>query len=138
MKKVFYAFLVLFVICAMSTAVFAADSEYKIWVKGEKSLAVLHTVTLEELESGIIDVGELPGGDANNDNRVSLSDFIIYSANYGQDVPLIPVPGRPGEFMRDPNHKAWKADFNNDGKVSLSDFIIYSASYGKPAAIEPK
>ena len=58
----------------------------------------------------------LPGGDANNDNRVSIADYNALSAAYGTRT------GSPGYNP--------VADFNGDGRVSIADYNILSSNYG--------
>lgn len=59
-------------------------------------------------------------GDANLDGRVSLADFLILRANFGQ------------------GDKTWlEADFNGDGLVSLADFLILRGNFGSGIAGNP-
>jgi hypothetical protein len=53
-------------------------------------------------------------GDANNDNKVDVSDLGILAANYGATAGA-----------------TWSmGDFNDDGKVDVSDLGILAANYG--------
>ena len=59
----------------------------------------------------------LLGGDVNNNNAVSLSDYVLLSKAYNST----------------PASANWNpaADLNCDGKVSLADYIILSSNYNK-------
>jgi hypothetical protein len=62
--------------------------------------------------------------DANHDAKVSLADFNIVAANFGEE---------PRDFT--------EGDFNYDGRVTLPDFSILAARFGTslvaPSGISP-
>jgi len=60
--------------------------------------------------------GPVPG-DANDDGKVDLNDFVILKQNWAAD-PLVDD----------------RADFNNDGKIDLEDFVILKQNWGAPPA----
>jgi len=98
------------------------NSDLSIRVKGERTLALSKLVGTVTTEIPI-DVGTLSGGDANGDNTVDMSDFFIFSSNFGRssDSTLF------NEL----------ADFNNDGEVDMSDFFIFSSNFGRDGAPRP-
>jgi subtilisin family serine protease len=99
--------------------VIPSNAPLTIWVKGERTLAVSQHVG--EVENGsVINVGTLPGGDANDDNMVDLKDFNIFLISYGKN-----------SYSPEYNQLA---DFNKDGVVDLSDFGILSSNYGRVGA----
>jgi hypothetical protein len=61
--------------------------------------------------------GTLLVGDANNDNRVNISDFTILAATFGKSL------GMPGYDAR--------ADLNGDNNVNISDFTLLASNFGK-------
>ncbi|MCL2165344.1 MAG: S8 family serine peptidase [Oscillospiraceae bacterium] len=98
------------------------DTGLTIWVKGERTLATSQYIGTVE-NASVINVGMLPGGDANGDNMVDLNDYNVFLSNYGKSS------NTPG-FNR-------FADFNNDGVVDLNDFNIFLSNYGKTGAQIP-
>gem|GEM_PF-3004378 len=87
---------------------------YKITVNYPGYLQRVVTVTISELGQGL-DYGELKGGDANSDNKVTISDLSLLIASYNK-----------GEG--DANYNT-NADFNNDSKVTISDLSILISNY---------
>lgn len=65
----------------------------------------------------VYDFGVLKGGDANNDNQVSLADVSILASTYGKSE------GEAGYDAR--------ADFTGDTKVELADVSIIAANYNR-------
>jgi len=63
------------------------------------------------------DFGLLRGGDANNDNRVSLTDLNIVSVSYGKQAGQIGYDAR--------------GDLTGDERVSLADLNTLSVNYGQ-------
>jgi hypothetical protein len=62
-------------------------------------------------------------GDANWDDRVSFSDYLLLEQNFGRS-----------------SGGTWgRGDFNNDGKVTFSDYLLVEQNFGKtvpePAAL---
>ena len=94
-----------------------APAYYDIALKTDKNLqVVLHNVkvggpfTLPDVT--------LPGGDANNDNRVDVLDFGVLVNSYGS-AASDPTSGYDAT-----------ADFNNDGQDDVLDFGILVNNYG--------
>ena len=58
-------------------------------------------------------IDALPG-DANLDGTVNFADFLIMSANFGQQRPLTWIDG----------------DFDGDGEVAFADFLLLSTNFG--------
>jgi len=130
MRKIFYVLLALFVLCAMSSAAFAADSEYSLWIKGQKSLAVEHKVTVEELERGeIVVTKELRAGDVDGNNKIDMDDYLLLLEVYGNTVPNV---------ANKENTPEWKADCDNNGKVDMDDYLWLLENYGQSGDTEPK
>jgi hypothetical protein len=104
-------------------------------VKGPRSLANSGTLPMNRLkaedrrletkteQSSILclqsstntEMGLMRGGDANNDNMVSASDFSILKRAFGSTTDL-------------------RADFNNDGTVTSQDFNILKGNFGQGGA----
>ncbi len=92
-------------------------SSYNVKVKNPQMLQVVSNgLPFSDTEATVQDFGLLKGGDANNDNRVSLTDLSILASTYGKAL------GDPGYDGR--------ADFSADGRVSLTDLSIMSSNYG--------
>ena len=58
-------------------------------------------------------------GDANRDGEVGFQDFLVLSANFGND----------GDFSQ--------GDFNDDGEVGFVDFLLLSRNFGLEHTPEP-
>jgi hypothetical protein len=56
----------------------------------------------------------LRGGDANNDEQISIGDATLIGTNFGLDVP-------PGDA---------DADINTDGRVNIQDLAILGSNFG--------
>jgi hypothetical protein len=69
-----------------------------------------------------MNMGELKEGDANNDNTVNSSDFLLLRGSYFKSE------GQPG-FVDG-------ADFNEDGTVNSSDFLLLRSNYFLSGPIE--
>jgi hypothetical protein len=80
--------------------------------------------TAYTLVSGVntINMGELKEGDANNDDTVNSSDFLLLRGSYFKSE------GEPG-FVDG-------ADFNEDGTVNSSDFLLLRNNYFMSGPIE--
>ena len=87
---------------------------YEIAVKYSSTLQTVETVTLAEGMNSQ-DFGELLAGDANDDNLVSLGDFLILVGSYNLQT---------GDTDYDD-----RADFNGDEQVTLADFLILVNNY---------
>jgi hypothetical protein len=91
-------------------------------VKGPHTLSNVWTeCTLTDGMNGV-NFGELREGDANNDNSVNSSDFLLLRTSYFKGE------GEPG-FVDG-------ADFNEDGIVNSSDFLLLRNSYFQRGPIE--
>lgn len=88
--------------------------QYELWIKSAKSLGQRLTVTLTA-GTNTANFGTLREGDANNDNRVTLTDFSILAASFNR------TQGAAGYDAR--------ADFNGDNAVSLADFSMLASSF---------
>jgi hypothetical protein len=97
---------------------------------GTYGIAIKSWNTLSSLKSGVVlsagstnvNLGPLPSGDINNDNRVNITDYSLLAAAYRT------VTG-------DAAYNAL-ADFNKDGRVDLRDFSVLASHYsqvGNPA-----
>ena len=87
---------------------------YEILVRHAGSLQLVETVTLAAGPNSV-DFGQLPAGDANGDNLVTLEDFSILTGSF--DL----AAGDPGFDVR--------ADFNGDGAVTLTDFSLLVSNF---------
>ena len=68
--------------------------------------------------TGDVVADTLRGGDANDDNRINLTDFGVLASTFGAfDVAR--------------GSQAWQADFNGDGAVNLADFGILASNFGE-------
>jgi len=88
---------------------------YVITVKNEHTLTVAYAADLVE-GSNSIDFGNLPEGDADNNDVVTILDFSILSTSFGLST------GNPGYDDR--------ADFNEDGSITIQDFSLLSTNFG--------
>ena len=70
----------------------------------------------------VIDMGELKEGDANNDDRIDSSDFVLMRVSYLKSA------GQPG-FVDG-------ADFNEDNTVNSSDFLLLRSNYFQGGPID--
>jgi hypothetical protein len=89
-------------------------------VKGPKFLANSGALVLTGAPAYSMDMGLMRGGDANNDNRVTLQDFSIVRASFGF------AAGDPGYDDR--------ADFSGDQIVNLFDFNLVKNNFGLSGA----
>ncbi|MDH7487844.1 MAG: cohesin domain-containing protein [Anaerolineae bacterium] len=69
-----------------------------------------------------IDMGELHEGDANDDNRVRITDFAILRSAYFTDE---------GDLGFDP-----RADFDEDNRIRITDFALLRMNYFQDGDIE--
>lgn len=93
-------------------------TNYDIKVKNAQALqAVQPGVILTDTAPTQQSFGLLRGGDANNDNRVSLADVSVMAATYNKSE------GNAGYDAR--------ADFGGDGKVGLPDLSVLASNYNK-------
>jgi large repetitive protein len=90
--------------------------DYAVKVKEDRFLQKSINATLA-FGMNTVSLGEMLGGDANDDNGVELSDFSILAATYEL------LPGEPGFDIR--------ADYNGDGAINLTDFSILAANYNQ-------
>jgi len=93
---------------------------YDIVAKGYNTLASRTNGVVLTAGSNPVDLGTLPCGDANNDNRVTIVDFSILAAAFGT------VKGAPTYDDR--------ADFDGNGTVSILDFSLLAAHFGELGA----
>lgn len=93
-------------------------------VKHTKYLAASGAATLGEGTNNV-EMGLLLGGDANNDNCVTVHDFNILKPAYGRS-------------LGDPAYDA-RADFNGDNQVTALDFNMIKPNFGNcgPGPITP-
>jgi thermitase len=99
-----------------------APGSYDIWIKNDRSLALLQTVTLAN-GANTLTFGLLREGDANNDNVVSLTDFSVLAATFNR------AQGDTGYDSR--------ADFNLDTVVALTDFSLLASNFNTVGATRP-
>lgn len=85
---------------------------------------MLRKIVSADIISGInkLDLGELPAGDATDDNTVNIFDFSLLARSYRQSE---------GEELYDA-----RADFNRDSTVNIFDFSIL-ARYYRQIGAEP-
>lgn len=95
---------------------------YKVWVKGEQTLAQLAITTLGQ-GGTTIDFGLMRAGDANDDNVVNISDFSILAASFGK------ASGTSGYDER--------ADFNGSAVVDITDFSLLAVNFGQAGETQP-
>ncbi len=97
---------------------------YTVWVKHANALArQVISATINAPGSTVIVFGEFRGGDANNDNAITVSDFTVMAASFGL------AESHPSF---NPN-----ADFNGDGVVNINDFSILASNFGAAGPAQP-
>ncbi|PDV97415.1 hypothetical protein A9Q02_18355 [Candidatus Chloroploca asiatica] len=89
---------------------------YTLRVKHPQSLRVAHTQAFTDTTQ-VIQVGSLPTGDANNDNRITVLDFSLLAGTFGR------MSGADGYDAR--------ADFNGDEMISVVDFSLLVSNFGQ-------
>jgi uncharacterized protein YkwD len=91
---------------------------YSVRIKHAQYLAVTQSITLG---SGVNSVTfpELPAGDVNNDNQVTLVDFGLLAATFNR---------REGDAGYD-----GRGDLNADRTVTLADFALLAANFNRQA-----
>ncbi len=89
---------------------------YSWWAKGPQYLANRGSVTLSGAVSTQLEAGQMRAGDANNDNLVDISDFVVLRGTFGKST------GTPGYDER--------ADFNGDTTVDITDFTWLRGNFG--------
>jgi hypothetical protein len=89
-------------------------------VEGPRFLANAGTVTIAGAPATNCEMGLMRAGDANNDNTVDVSDFIILKGAFGESS------GQPGYDDR--------ADFNGDLLVSIIDYSPLKGNFGLSGA----
>jgi alginate lyase len=92
---------------------------YTLRFKHPQYLAVTLPVSLAP-GANTLNIGPLKGGDANNDNLVSLADVSLIAMSYNR------LAGEPGYDAR--------ADLNADQRISLLDFSVLTSNYGQTGA----
>jgi RHS repeat-associated protein len=97
-----------------------ANGPYDWRIKGTRSLASSGVLTVTGATTLNVEMGVMRGGDANNDNVISIVDQNILKNTFGKGV------GDPGYDTR--------ADFNNDTTVNSLDFNIMKANFGTGGA----
>ncbi len=91
-----------------------AAGTYLFVVKTSNTLQQVESVTLAA-GNNTIDFGTLLGGDANNDNQVTINDFSLLATTFNLSA---------GESGYDP-----RADFNLDGQVNINDFSLLATNF---------
>ena len=89
-------------------------------VKDPKYLANSGTVILNGSPQTVVEMGLMKAGDANNDNRVTATDFNITKNTFGKSS------GDPGYDDR--------ADFTGDNIVNATDFNLLKLNFGLAGA----
>jgi hypothetical protein len=97
-----------------------APGIYNWRVKGPKFLANSGSVSLSGSGTTQQEMGTIRTGDANNDNRVNVTDFSILKATFGKGS------GDPGYDDR--------ADLNGDTRVNVTDFTLLRNNFGLAGA----
>jgi hypothetical protein len=92
------------------------DGSYDWRVKDPKYLSNSGSFTLQNGTVTSVEMGLMIAGDANNDDRISISDFGIVRGAFGTSV------GDAGYDDR--------ADFNGDQAVNVTDFTLLRANFG--------
>ncbi|WMJ72965.1 CARDB domain-containing protein [Cytophagaceae bacterium ABcell3] len=92
------------------------NGDYVITVKNDRTLKNAQAATLTAGENEI-EFGRLKDGDADNDNKVSITDFSILANTF--NLPL----GEGGYDER--------ADFNRDDQVTLLDFSLLASNFNE-------
>jgi len=95
--------------------------EYSVRTKYAHNLSACQVVTIDGSQALTLPI--LQAGDANNDDRVNITDFSILAATFGR------VSGAPGFDVR--------ADFNDDSVVNISDFSLLASSFGQTGCTSP-
>ncbi len=91
-----------------------APGTYDVAIKSANYLQKIGSITVVA-GSNTMDIGELRGGDANNDNQVSALDFSVLATTFNLS------DGDAGYDAR--------ADFNGDGVVSALDFSLLASNF---------
>jgi hypothetical protein len=97
-----------------------AGGDYAWRAKGPKYLGTSGVVTLAGSPATNVEMGLMPAGDADGDNLVNISDFIILRHTFGL------ASGQPGYDDR--------ADFTGDSLVRVNDFILLKNNFGRSGA----
>jgi len=92
-----------------------APGSYQVAVKSQGYLQVVETITLVAGNNSL-NVGQLQGGDVNNDNEVNLQDFALLAGVF--NTPNI-NPVSPDNF----------SDINGSGFTDLPDFAILAGNF---------
>jgi len=83
--------------------------------KDPQYLSQSGAVTLTGSPQSSVDMGLMRAGDANNDNLVNLSDFVVLKLTFNSTTDL-------------------RADFNGNGIVDAADFTTLKNNYGRGGA----
>jgi hypothetical protein len=97
---------------------------YTVWVKHANALArQVTSAAINAPGSTVLVFGIFRGGDANNDNVITVSDFAVMAASFGLAE----------------NHPSFNpnADFNGDGLVNINDFSILASNFGAAGPAQP-
>jgi hypothetical protein len=95
---------------------------YDILVKNAHTLSNIRRNRILASGPNSINMGELKEGDANNDDTVNSSDFLLLRGSYFKSA------GQPG-FVDG-------ADFNEDNLVNSSDFLLMRSSYFQSGPVQ--
>ncbi len=100
-----------------------SDGDYVLNVKGSNTLAVETFVSLSSqvpVNGAWMTDQELPVGDANGDNFITMLDFAIMAQSFGMD-----------RFQEDFDPRG---DFNGDGAITMLDFSLLANNFGQCGA----
>jgi hypothetical protein len=86
----------------------------------QKSIQAATGIPASHLPQAIVSLGSIApsatlGGDANNDNRVNLEDYVILSRGWLSSKPQTAYDAR--------------ADFNHDGLINMTDLRLLVANW---------
>jgi hypothetical protein len=96
------------------------NGTYNWRAKGPKYLANSGLITITGAQSTSVDIGLMRVGDCNNDNNITVTDFIIEKSSFGKGQ------GDPGYDPR--------ADFDGNNRVNVTDFNLLRGNFGQGGA----
>ncbi len=94
-----------------------ANGTYSWRMKNPKYLANIGSLSLAGVQRTAFEGGQMKAGDANNDNRVTATDFTIVKGSFGKSA------GQQGYDDR--------ADFSGDSIVNATDFNLVKNNFGQ-------
>ncbi|MBN1189841.1 MAG: SBBP repeat-containing protein [Dehalococcoidales bacterium] len=107
---------------AIASAEGIESGTYDITIVSPHCLTSVKRAVAIPAPSASVDMGTLMEGNANNDNKINISDFGILASTYGKQQS-------EEDFDE-------QADFDRNGKINIADFGLLSASYGKSSPVE--